>query len=436
MNGIATPPRPESAQLDCPQCQTTITYYDVKGSEYYVCPSCHSYFRWSGEEKPKILGQYKKAPAVAPVLPLGTMGTLVGTRYRVVGVMSRHEANHAQYAWREYQLLQPETGRYVQLAEYDGHWTLIWAALEADQQKKKFLLIDFKLFNRYQPATQWALGEFDWDIEGDNRLTVLEYIKPPLLLTQEKSRSGHFWYRGRHVAPQELREGFNLSSEALPVQHGVGAVEPAPGGQHWGTLWRLSGVLAAAMLLLQLFLMLSSGPLVLNQTIGLPPELPAEVPGVPNVGTNRVLVSSSFTLAHQTALDIDLSATVSNQWLELPVSLVNEQTGQGFEFTKNIEFYNGVESGESWSEGSRSANAVLSRVPAGRYHLNFYPITGPGTPPLLKVEVMADPPLPSNFFIVLALLLLLPGLHWLHVHWHERRRWSNSDYSPYATDDD
>jgi hypothetical protein len=112
------------------------------------------------------------------------------------------------------------------------------------------------------------------------------------------------------------------------------------------------------------------------------------------------MVSAPFTLDHQSALEIDLVATLANQWLELPVSLVNEQTGQGFEFTKNIEFYSGVESGESWSEGSRNADAVLSRVPAGRYHLNFYPFTEQGVAPELQVTVQANPALPSNFFFV------------------------------------
>jgi hypothetical protein len=150
MSDTATP-RPESAQLDCPECATSITYYDVEGSEYYACPNCHAYFRYSGEETPKVFGNYKDAPRTSPVLPLGMLGILDGALYRVVGVVSRCEAKQAQYSWREYQLLQPETGRYVQLAEYDGHWTLIWPASHLDKDREEFKLADFKLFNKYQP---------------------------------------------------------------------------------------------------------------------------------------------------------------------------------------------------------------------------------------------------------------------------------------------
>ncbi|MBH8569750.1 DUF4178 domain-containing protein [Microvirga sp. STS02] len=429
MSETATP-RPESAQLDCPECHTSITYYDVTGSEYYACPNCHAYFRWSGEETPEVFGNYKDAPKTSPVLPLGTLGILDGALYRVVGVVSRCEANHRQYSWREYQLFQPETGRYVQLAEYNGHWTLIWAASHLDKNREDFKLADFKLFNKYQPRINWALGEFDWDIERDDTLNVAEHINPPRLLVQERRGKEQQWYRGRHVAPDELASAFNISRSSLPHQEGTGAVEPAPGSNSHSALWTLTGILTAALVLIQLVLAVRTTS-VLSQTIQVAPDTTATAAP----GTGRVLVSPSFTLDHQTALDIELNATLSNQWLELPVSLVNEQTGRGFEFTKNIEFYSGVEGGESWSEGSRSADAVLSRVPAGRYHLNFYPFTEKGVTPEIRVNVWADPALPSNFFVVLGLILLVPGLQLLRRHSHERSRWSNSDYNPYATEE-
>ncbi|GAB3844952.1 hypothetical protein GCM10028822_02780 [Hymenobacter terrigena] len=430
MSETATP-RPESAQLDCPECHTSITYYDVEGSEYYACPNCHAYFRWSGEETPKVFGNYKDAPKTSPVLPLGTLGILGGALYRVVGVTSRYEANHSQYSWREYQLLQPETGRYVQLAEYDGHWTLIWAASHLDKNREDFKLVDFRIFNKYQSRINWALGEFDWDIESDQSLYVTEYINPPLLLVQEQRGRESNWYRGRHVAVEELATAFNISRSALPYAEGTGMVEPAPGSQNWPALWTLTGILIAALLLTQLVLVVRTGSPVLSQTIQVTPDTTATAAP----GTGSVLVSPSFTLSHQTALDIELNATLSNQWLELPVSLVNEQTGRGFEFTKNIEFYSGVEGGESWSEGSREVEAVLSRVPAGRYHLNFYPFTEKGVSPEIKVTVWADPALPSNFFVVLGLILLVPGFQLMRRHRHERSRWANSDYNPYATEE-
>jgi hypothetical protein len=420
--------RPASAQLDCPSCGSNITYYDVEGSEFYVCPTCHTYFQWSGEEKPKLFGKYDQAPRTGVALPIGAVGTLFGRTFRVVGVVSRREANHAQFSWREYQLFEAGTQQYAQLAEFDGHWTFIWAANARDADRSEYVLADFKLFNKYQSRVNWALGEFDWDIELDSNLHVTEHIKPPYLLVQERRGNKNEWYRGRHVAPNEVAQAFGISRSALPAQMGTGMVQPAPGSESWKALWGLTGLVLAALLLVQLVLVVRSGAPVLNETL----QVVADSTAAP--GTGRVLVSSSFTLNHQTALEVDLKTSLSNQWLELPVSLVNEQTGQGFEFTKNIEFYSGVEGGESWTEGSANADAVLSRVPAGRYHLNFYPFTERGVTPEIKVMVWADSALPSNFFVVVALVLLLPFLQVFRRYLHERSRWENSDYNPYATE--
>ena len=89
--------RPESAQLDCPECHTAITYYDVAGSEYYACPHCHAYFKYSGEETPKVFGNYKAANHETPLIPLGALGILNGALYRVVGFAVRCEYRAEQY---------------------------------------------------------------------------------------------------------------------------------------------------------------------------------------------------------------------------------------------------------------------------------------------------------------------------------------------------
>lgn len=113
------------------------------------------------------------------------------------------------------------------------------------------------------------------------------------------------------------------------------------------------------------------------------------------------------------------------------MSLVNEQTGQGFDFTKNIEFYNGVESGENWSKGSRDADVVLSRVPAGRYHLNSYPFTetGPAAPDI-SVTVRSNPELFFNLLIVLLLVLIYPAWQYFWRFSFETERWNESDHGP------
>ncbi|MFC7669338.1 hypothetical protein ACFQT0_19730 [Hymenobacter humi] len=207
----------------------------------------------------------------------------------------------------------------------------------------------------------------------------------------------------------------------------MGAVQPNP-VHNLSALTTLTAVAATLLLLLQ-FVLLARHPseILLSETLSVVADTTASA----TPGTGRVIVSPSFTLDHPAALEIDFNTTLSNQWLELPVSLVNEQTGQGFEFTKNIEFYSGVESGESWTEGSRNASAMLSAVPAGRYHLNFYPFSeaGPAAPTIVAT-VEANPGLWGNFWLVLGLLFIYPIVQVWRQSSYETRRWEESDFGP------
>ena len=439
MSDILTP-RPESAQLNCPKCTAYITYYDVEGSEYYACPNCHAYFRYSGEETPKVIGTYNAQPHAVPLIPLGTLGMLAGQRWRVVGFVERYEHQSEEYRWTEYQLFQPETAEYAQLAQYRGHWMLVRPSKQAyrvDAARGNRATVQqpegtYRLYNRYQARVAWAVGEFDWDIEGDDLLKISEYILPPHILVLEKSPNKSVaWYKGEHVEPRDVASAFGLNASDLPAQIGVGAVQPGPGQAGWAALRLLTIVAFFALLLGQIGQhVLRPDKVLLTETL----QVTADTTAKTAPGTGKVLVSPSFLLDHQAALEINLLTTLDNQWLELPVSLVNEQTGQGFEFTKNIEFYSGVEGGESWSEGSRSASAVLSRVPAGLYHLNFYPFTEAGpAAPVISVIVTSDPPLWSNFFIVLLLVLIYPIGWYLSRSSHETKRWNESDYNPYGS---
>lgn len=439
MSETATP-RPESAQFDCPECHTSITYYDVAGSEYYACPHCHAYFKCSGEQQPKVLGNYNSTPPPElGLLPIGTTGTLAGQPCRVVGLTERAELarnGKLQYRWLEYQIYQPVTNDYAQLAVFKGHWMIIRPAKRAyrvDDAKTRRASISqpdatYRLYNRYQSRVVWAIGEFDWNIEGDDQVSFSEFISPPVMLVQERNKDKQTWYHAEHIEPREVATAFGVNVSQMPARDGVGAVQPDPVKASTPALTLLTGL---AMLLLLLFQV--SGMVRHTPTAVLSANLQVEADTTAKLapGTSKVIVSPSFTLDHPAALEVDLTATLNNQWLELPVSLVNEQTGQGFEFTKNIEFYSGVESGESWTEGSRTADAVLSRVPAGRYHLNFYPMTEAGpAAPSIGVTVTADPPLWSNFFIVFFLLLIYPAWQYLRRASHESSRWSESDYAP------
>jgi len=425
-----------SAQLSCPHCRASLTYYDVAGSTHYGCSQCHTLFEYEGEGPPKILRRFQDVPKVAPALPLGSLGTLPdGIQYRVVGYSLRKEAS-TPARWIEYVLFSTTAG-YAQLAVYEGHWTFIKPAgpiqpagtgLSGRHGHVTLDEVDYDQYNRYSPRLLYAVGEFDYNLLDDEKLTVSEFIAPPRMLVKEKEKNQKtgLWYRAEHIEPAAVAAAFGLDKSQMPYRHGVGAIQPAPGAVAWPALKKLVPWLILLVILTQLaFAVLRPEKQLLNQDFNSDGLVSTNTVVENNA---RVLVSPSFVVDGPTALEVDLRAHVDNSWVELPVSLVNEQTGQGFEFTKSIEYYHGVEGGESWSEGSVEGDATLAPVPAGRYHLNVYPATENNRPVSFSLRVTEHTSLTSNVVLLVLFLLLWPALvYWRHSA-HEQKRWEQSDF--------
>ena len=150
-------------------------------------------------------------------------------------------------------------------------------------------------------------------------------------------------------------------------------------------------------------------------------------------GLPLTFVSGNFQLTDPTALTLSLDAPyLDNSWVEVGLSLINEQTGRAYEATRALEFYSGVEGGESWSEGSRKADVDFSAVPAGRYHVNLYPVTDASRPGAgqLHLRVAPNQGLWGNFWLALLALGLPLVVLAIRRSFFESSRWSNSDYGP------
>ncbi|UOQ74717.1 DUF4178 domain-containing protein [Hymenobacter cellulosilyticus] len=424
------------ARVACPSCLAQLTYYDPVNSIVFGCPECHTLFRQQANGSPERLKSFQDIPREAPILPLGSIGTLPdGRLYRVMGYMLRKEAG-SPARWLEFMLFNPDTG-YAQLAVYEGHWTFIQPSAEQHKGLSGYsgnnrVALDgdtkFNIYNKYQPRILYAAGEFDWNILEDERLTVTEFVAPPRMLVEEKVKGqAVHWFRAEHLEPQQVAQAFGLTMSRLPYREGVGAVQPMPGGNSWSTLKNFTLLLLILTLLTELVMV---GVRPRRQLLS--QEFVSEVgsaPGAMTEATSKVQVSNSFDIQDGPAvLDFALHTSVNNTWLELPVSLVNEQTGQGFEFSKSIEHYSGVEDGYGWSEGSVDAEATLDQVPPGRYHLNLYPSTDYNRQVTFSVTITENPWVPSNLLLFMLALLIYPTILYFRRHHHEQQRWDNSNF--------
>ncbi|UOQ67476.1 hypothetical protein [Hymenobacter volaticus] len=299
------------------------------------------------------------------------------------------------------------------------------------------MLGTYQIYNRYSPRILYAVGEFDWNILEDEQLVISEFILPPFMLVQEQQKSGERinWYKAEHLEPTQVEAAFQADPSRMPRRNGVGAIQPAPGESNWPLLKGFALTMALAVVITQLLLLLAKPErLLLQQQFSSQPTTLDNAVAATAAGSNNVIVTRSFEVQGPAALEFDVRSSLSNQWVEVPITLVNERTGVSYEFTKSLEYYSGVEDGESWSEGSRQDDATLAGIPSGRYHLNLYPTSDFGTSLLVDLTVSQNTPLHSNAVLALLLLLLYPGIQYFRRYNFEQTRWLSSDYGPQETD--
>ncbi|MFD2787101.1 DUF4178 domain-containing protein [Hymenobacter rubripertinctus] len=431
------------AAIRCPHCGHEVRYYDALQSAFFGCPACKTFFEYPEQGAPKQLRRFKDSPPPTIPLAVGSTGQLDSETYRITGYQWRCEAKGQSYRWEEFQLRHETTGANRQLAVFRGHWLLIEPTAEQYRASQGGLIeaeeTDFQLYNRYSPRVLYAEGEFDWNVLSDESLTFSEYVGPPLMLVRERqNKNRDHWFLARHLEPAEVAEAFGVPRSQLPHRAGVGAAQPVPGFSKWPQLRTLALVMALVVVVTHVLLMLWGNETVFNRefvTEPLPTQPVTDSLGqlvTPNGPERQVLVSPSFAVPGTGALTVKLWASVDNSWVELPFALVNEQTGQQFAASSSLEYYHGVADGESWHEGNLNAETLLSQVPAGPYHLNFYPVADLSKPEAIqfRATVQARATAGSNAGLALLLLLLYPGMLYVRQILHESTRWENSDFSP------
>ena len=104
------------------QLRATLTVRSFSQAVTIVCDSCHSILD-AQDPRLKVLQKFKAATNEdAPLIPLGSRGTIRGVQYEVIGFQRRTiHVDGVPYSWHEYVLFNPFKGfRY--LTEYKGHW--------------------------------------------------------------------------------------------------------------------------------------------------------------------------------------------------------------------------------------------------------------------------------------------------------------------------
>ena len=420
------PPKPQARALNCPQCGAAIVLRSLGNAETVVCASCHSILD-AKDPTLKILQTFQVITGeVPPLIPVGTRGKLRGADYEVIGFQRRSiTVEGIRYDWHEYVLFNPyKPTRY--LTEYQGHWNDISVCKELPIIRFTTANYLGELYKHFQTAdanTNYVLGEFPWQVRVGEHATVTDYVKPPRVLSSEKTASEVTWSLGEYMYGADIWKAFNLPGHA-PEAMGVYENQPSPVSENVKGIW--SAFLAFALLLLVL---LAGFDLASSKTTAFDSSYTLN-PGVPKGEAS--FVTDVFDLGGRTSnVQVTTSANVDNSWIYLNYALISQDTGRAWDFGREVSYYHGYDSDGSWTEGGQKDSVVIPSVPSGHYYLRIEPEVDPKHPPLVyTVVVKRDVTVPGLFGVAfLALLIPAVAITWRSLSF-ERARWAESDHPP------
>jgi len=448
-----------SGLFKCPSCGGSVSMLTPGLTAAVVCPYCGSTIDATNQNL-QILSKANKKMKIKPLIPIGTAGKLFNAEWEVIGFMRRLDKS-GDYFWDEYLLYNPYKG-FRWLTVDNGHWNFvemlhIRPALGPGAAEFQYRDKSFKRFLEGKATVNYVLGEFYWRVKVGDTVGVRDFIAPPEVLSCESDKSEAVWSLGTYVEPQDVKDAFKLQDE-MPETSGVAPNQPSPYNQ------KSSGVLVSFMVLIfcltalhGIFLVNAHNREIYSQQFTFDPNS-----GTASGPKNGITPFSDLTqnpaagqisdtaTTHSSApfdipgsmgnLAVDLQAPVQNDWLETSIELVEESSQKTFQFEQGVEYYYGTDSDGSWSEGGQSSDVLLSSVPGGRYRLVVQPAAAAALAreKSFTVRLRRNVPVWSNYFLGLLLLSIYPLCLWMKSRSFEARRWSESDFSPYAQpgDDD
>ena len=432
-----------AAQVSCPNCAGPLELRAPDKTERVTCPNCNSLLDVN-QGQLQFLKALEK-PWFQPLIPIGTTGDVPEGKMTVIGAMARSvTVEGVQYFWSEYLLYNPQIG-FRWLVHSDDHWNYVQAVPPGEVMESaksvSFRGKNYKIFQDAQAKVEVVLGEFYWKVETGEQVRGVDYVAPPYMLSKEVSTvyvtdpenpeqtrraTGEInWSLGTYIEVPQIEKAFNVTG--LPRPSGVAPNQPYK--HKWiYKYW----ILFVVVLLITGFLMLvvsGSEKEVFKQTVTLAP--------LPNADGTQIFFSEPFELTGRRNIEIDGESQVQNTWVYLEGDLINDDTGVVQSSPIDISYYQGVEDGESWTEGDQKDAAHTSAMPSGRYILR---LEGQWEkwqePAVVTVSVKQNVPTGFNLLIALIAISVGPIVMLIYHIGFERRRWSESMFSTSGDDND
>jgi len=402
--GDAGPPRSpdiRATRLACPNCAGSLELRAPDATQRIGCPYCGALVDTSSGPLSVVAKQERESLTI----PLGTKAHFEDTILVVIGWMRRKAIiDGTGYPFEEYLLYEPSLG-FRWLVESDGNWSYVKpvdAGLVTEEVAHAvYDGVRFKQFQTSPLTVDRVLGEMYWKVEIDETTAGTDYVAPPAMLSKEASDNEVNWSLGTYVSASELERAL----EGTTVRSFATAAAPNAPPLMRGIYPTLAAAAACVLLGMCVVRSSASGDDVTTLTC-----------------TQPVCFSEPFQLESGANVAVELHGNVTNAWISVGGDLVNDATGAVESFDRDVEYYSGVDGGESWSEGSHDETVFLPPVDDGRYVLR---VELQSSTPTYEIDAkVVQGRFHAKPWYYLCGLVLIPGALLAAIAgWRERSRW-------------
>src|SRR5439155_1287655 len=194
-------------------------------------------------------------------------------------------------------------------------------------------------FSTAQAKTTYVLGEFPWLARRGESVVAKDYISPPRILSSEATTSETTWSAGEYVDGKDIWREFKLPGSP-PGPTGIYLNQPSPYAGRvkgiWGLCWTFILIAFAIMLASYLF---ASNQEVFSQNyrFGL------------SSSSGSSFVTPIFELnGRPTNVEVRTETDLDNNWAYFNYALINAESGQTYDFGREVSFYYGYDSDGNW----------------------------------------------------------------------------------------
>lgn len=415
-------------RIDCPECDRTIALHGGNDVAQVTCTGCPARLGVTAE-RIELLSQIKSDKRPKIPFELGQPCTFNGADFVLVGHLRYTEKDGTTlYVSDEFLLWSKKVG-YRWLTLEDGHFSFAqeikgrpnvnWGA--KPKTRFPFEGRTYRVFESGKTQLTWVDGELPWVAAVGDRVKYLDATCPPYLLSGEITETEAEWYEARYLTTEEVAQAFQISASRLPKSRGVAPHQPYKVHPLLHPAARMAVVFAIINIVLAFTAMgvSSSSDNVVGQF------------GIPHEDYSKEFITPSFEITKgQQLCAVELSAPVDNSWLYVDLALIDSEDRVLHEFSTTVQYYHGVQGGESWSEGSRKESIAFKLQDPGEYRWVLAGQAGRGNaaeaigPELLII--VREGVMLVRWFLIAAILLAAGALIvWFRWLIFEGQRWKS-----------